>query len=332
MTTGVGGRSRDDQSLFLSSLAAEQALEHRARCEQPAEIVHPSPLCSERKVRDELTAQAQRLRPGMTRTGRVGVWRGGGAQHICCRPFRLAVPHWFDRGSVSTPRSSNRTCRFAASGSRTRHHAFTHDGPRSRARRAVRRRRSPDGRHALRLPHGHRGCEPTQLRQAPAALASARRTGLPTAPPSPTRRRLGRGDHRLATGSSPKPCARHARAGCRAGSNLSGGIERSRAPALPRSHPNSRPRQLWLMRPAGSTAVCSTTSRPAPDTDSEPRCWRCQSLADPSTALYWHIGETAIRFASVTPPRVIGSNRRLARSMDMPLWSLLLSPRLIHKS
>jgi len=51
-------------------------------------------------------------------------------------PFRLAVPHWFDRGSVSTPRSSNRTCRFAASGSRTRRHAFTHDGPRpSRARR-----------------------------------------------------------------------------------------------------------------------------------------------------------------------------------------------------
>ena len=31
---------------------------------------------------------------------------------------------------VSTPRSSNRTCRFAASGSRTRRHAFTHDGPR----------------------------------------------------------------------------------------------------------------------------------------------------------------------------------------------------------
>src|SRR6476660_1345315 len=31
---------------------------------------------------------------------------------------------------VSTPLSSNRTCRFAASGSRTRLHAFTHDGPR----------------------------------------------------------------------------------------------------------------------------------------------------------------------------------------------------------
>jgi hypothetical protein len=31
---------------------------------------------------------------------------------------------------VSTPRSSNRTCRSPASGSRTRSHAFTHDGPR----------------------------------------------------------------------------------------------------------------------------------------------------------------------------------------------------------
>jgi hypothetical protein len=29
-------------------------------------------------------------------------------EHTCCRPFRLAVPHWFDPGSVSTLRSSNR--------------------------------------------------------------------------------------------------------------------------------------------------------------------------------------------------------------------------------
>src|SRR6202048_1205124 len=30
-------------------------------------------------------------------------------EHIRSRPFRLAVPYWFDPGSVSTPRSSNRT-------------------------------------------------------------------------------------------------------------------------------------------------------------------------------------------------------------------------------
>jgi hypothetical protein len=44
-------------------------------------------------------------------------------------PFRLAVPHWFDPGSVSTFRSSNRTCRFPGSGSRTRLHAFSRVTP-----------------------------------------------------------------------------------------------------------------------------------------------------------------------------------------------------------
>ncbi len=43
------------------------------------------------------------------------VWR--------CLPSSPVAP-------VSTPRSSNRTCRSPASGSRTRSHAFTHDGPR----------------------------------------------------------------------------------------------------------------------------------------------------------------------------------------------------------
>jgi hypothetical protein len=47
-------------------------------------------------------------------------------EHICCRLFRLAVPQWFHHGSVSTSRSSNRTCGFPASGSRTRHHAVAH--------------------------------------------------------------------------------------------------------------------------------------------------------------------------------------------------------------
>jgi hypothetical protein len=45
------------------------------------------------------------------------VWRGCCRSNISVsRPFRLAVPQWFDHGSVSTPRSSNRTCRFPASG------------------------------------------------------------------------------------------------------------------------------------------------------------------------------------------------------------------------
>ena len=39
---------------------------------------------------------------------------------IGCRLFRLPVPHYSHHASVSTPRSSNRTCRFTASGSRRR--------------------------------------------------------------------------------------------------------------------------------------------------------------------------------------------------------------------
>jgi Sigma-70 region 2 len=63
--------------------------------------------------------------------GRVEVWRVGVRLNISVgRPFRLTVPYWFSRSSVSTPRSSNRTCRSPASGSRTRTHAFTHDTPR----------------------------------------------------------------------------------------------------------------------------------------------------------------------------------------------------------
>src|SRR5246127_784583 len=67
---------------------------------------------------------------GMSVSCRVEVCRGNlRFEHICCRPFRLAVPHWFDPGSVSTLRSSNRTCRFPASGSRTRLHAFSRVTP-----------------------------------------------------------------------------------------------------------------------------------------------------------------------------------------------------------
>jgi hypothetical protein len=39
---------------------------------------------------------------------------------IDCRLFRLSVPHSLRPASVSTPRSANRTCGFAASGSRRR--------------------------------------------------------------------------------------------------------------------------------------------------------------------------------------------------------------------
>jgi hypothetical protein len=66
------------------------------------------------------------------------------------------------------------------------------------------------------------------------------------------------------------------------------------------------PRQTGVIRPSGVTV--STITIPAPDRDSEPRCCWCQSFADPSTALYWHIGDTAMRLASVRPPMVISEN------------------------
>ena len=72
-----------------------------------------------------------------------------------------------------------------------------------------------------------------------------------------------------------------------------------------------RPRQSGVIRPAGSTAVASRIRSPAPPRARWPRWIRCQSLASPSTAEYWHIGETTIRFASVSPRRRIGSKSAL---------------------
>src|SRR6266404_521343 len=66
--------------------------------------------------------------------------------------------------------------------------------------------------------------------------------------------------------------------------------------------------QPWVMRPCGSTWVASTMTRPAPEFASMPRWARCQSVAQPSTALYWHMGETTMRLSNSTPPSLIGEN------------------------
>jgi len=65
------------------------------------------------------------------------------------------------------------------------------------------------------------------------------------------------------------------------------------------------------MRPIGSTSVISKHSRAAPELASIPRWAKCQSVIEPSTAEYWHIGDTMIRFSSVRPRNRIGSNRGL---------------------
>src|SRR5580700_6451671 len=69
--------------------------------------------------------------------------------------------------------------------------------------------------------------------------------------------------------------------------------------------------QPWVMRPWRSTWVASTTTRPAPEFASMPRWAMCQSVAQPSTELYWHIGATTMRFSNATPPSLIGENRVL---------------------
>lgn len=64
------------------------------------------------------------------------------------------------------------------------------------------------------------------------------------------------------------------------------------------------------MRPARSTAVASTITSPAPLMASVMRCWVCQSgSAQPSWALYWHMGATAMRLGTLTGPMARGSNR-----------------------
>src|SRR6185436_3658681 len=71
------------------------------------------------------------------------------------------------------------------------------------------------------------------------------------------------------------------------------------------------PVQPWVMRPSGVTPLASTMTRPAPVVASQPRCWRCQAVGAPSSALYWHIGDTAMRLASASGPRRMGEKSAL---------------------
>src|ERR1700712_4315878 len=71
------------------------------------------------------------------------------------------------------------------------------------------------------------------------------------------------------------------------------------------------------MRPTASTAVASMQKTAAPDSASELMCVKCQSLASPSTAKYWHIGATMMRLASVRPRSVMEENKALMRGFPM---------------
>src|ERR1700741_4732541 len=68
------------------------------------------------------------------------------------------------------------------------------------------------------------------------------------------------------------------------------------------------------MRPPASTAVASIMTSPAPPTARLPRWTRCQSLANPSSHEYWHIGETAMRLRK-TISRMASGVKRLGASI-----------------
>src|SRR5580692_7817978 len=81
------------------------------------------------------------------------------------------------------------------------------------------------------------------------------------------------------------------------------------------------PRSPLVIRPSGVTAVASTITSATPPTARLPRWTRCQSLASPSAATYWHMGDITIRLRNVTPRIVSGLSRSdsgTSRSWSVP--------------
>ena len=74
---------------------------------------------------------------------------------------------------------------------------------------------------------------------------------------------------------------------------------------------DQRPTSAWVIRPSGRTAVASIVSRAAPDSARWPRWITCQSVMQPFTAEYWHIGAMTMRLESSRPPTVTGVNKAL---------------------
>ena len=60
------------------------------------------------------------------------------------------------------------------------------------------------------------------------------------------------------------------------------------------------PKSAGEIRPSGEMAAASVKINPAPPTALLPKCTKCQSFGNPSSAEYWHIGETTIRFFKVS--------------------------------
>ncbi len=73
-----------------------------------------------------------------------------------------------------------------------------------------------------------------------------------------------------------------------------------------------------MIRPISSTWVASMQNIAAPDSASVLMWVKCQSLAEPSSAEYWHIGDTMMRLESLRPRSSIGENRVLMRGYPGP--------------
>ena len=76
-----------------------------------------------------------------------------------------------------------------------------------------------------------------------------------------------------------------------------------------------KPKQPGLMRPTADTAVASIMNRPAPLLSRLVQCVRCQSVAWPLSAEYWHMGAITMRLGKVRGPegalKVKGVNSKL---------------------
>jgi len=83
-------------------------------------------------------ALARYLDDGRLPIGGVEMWRGHRRFRLSVgRPFRLAVPEYLRRSSVSTSPSSNRTCGSPASGSLPTHQAFAFERSRAGGSRRI---------------------------------------------------------------------------------------------------------------------------------------------------------------------------------------------------
>src|SRR5919206_2705046 len=67
------------------------------------------------------------------------------------------------------------------------------------------------------------------------------------------------------------------------------------------------------MRPIASTPVASMQNIAAPDSANELMWVKCQSVAEPSTAEYWHIGATTMRLGNFRSRNWIGEKSVLMR-------------------